>query len=212
MLLADAQLLSIRKLLSPTLSSTPHLGPPLARGHPSPSLLVKLHVNVASLYASAIPLVLSSSSSSSSDNDTETPIPALGRYLREGRAFAEAMSRKWLGIEAGESAGASGARIGEAIVWLRASKKAIEDLEAEGGGRGGGGGSAESSGTSGGGRTLLGRKKLGPSGKEEKKDRKGRLAEELETVKAFLSAYEKVNNQVRHRPLSLSTSLFRAPS
>ncbi|KDN48510.1 hypothetical protein K437DRAFT_255485 [Tilletiaria anomala UBC 951] len=56
MALADAQLLSIRKLLSAAVSeandfNTP--GPPLPKGHPSASLLAKLYLNAASLYETA---------------------------------------------------------------------------------------------------------------------------------------------------------------
>ncbi|KAE8267759.1 hypothetical protein A4X09_0g4588 [Tilletia walkeri] len=54
--LADAQTLAIRKLLSPSVAlaeDTITPGPPLPRGHPSPSLLAKLHLESCALYESA---------------------------------------------------------------------------------------------------------------------------------------------------------------
>ena len=196
MLLADAQLLSIRKLLAPSLSSTPHAGPPLAKTHPSPSLLSKLYLQVLSLYNSALTLVRSSSSSagsSSSSVQTDDPLPALVKYLKDGRDFAEAMSRKWLGVDAGESSG--GERTGEAIVWLRDAKKTLVESSSSSTGT-----VPKSSNGSGGG---LFKKLGGGGGKEEKKERKGRLGDALESVDAFLQAYEKANNQVRPHLSSL---------
>lgn len=190
MLLADAQLLSIRKLLAPSVSSTPHPGPPLSKTHPSPSLLSKLYLEVHSLYTAALTLAQSSSSSASSSSgsvQTDDPLPALVHYLKEGRDFSEAMSRKWLGVDAGESSG--GGRTGEAIVWLRDAKKTLVDSSSSSSGT-----VPKSSVGSGGG--LL--KKLGGKGggKEERKERKGKLGDAIDSVGAFLQAYEKANNQV----------------
>jgi hypothetical protein len=184
MLLADAQLLSIRKLLAPTLSSTPHAGPPLAKGHPSPSLLAKLYLQVLSLYTSSLTLVRTSSSSGSTQ--TDDPLPALVHYLKEGRDFAEAMSRKWLGVDAGETSG--GGRTGEAIVWLRDARKTLAASSSSSGG------TVPKSSTGPGGGLF---KKLGGGGgKEDKKERKGKLGDAIESVDAFLKAYEKANDQV----------------
>lgn len=167
-LLADAQLLSIRKLLSPTLSTSPHVGPPLAKGHPSPSLLAKLYLSVLSFYSQAFTLLSSSSSSrskGSEDTQTDAPIPDLVKYVKTNRDFVQALSRKWLGVDAGESAG--GERIGEAIAWLKDAKATL----------------AEGS--------------RGPVGKLSKSKVEGKWKEELDSVNAFLSAYEKSNNSVR---------------
>lgn len=190
MLLADAQMLAIRKLMTAALASSPHVGPPLAKGHPSPSLIAKLFLNVLTLYTSALSLVLSCQSSKTSFRKTddaplrtEDPSTDLVRYLSEGRSYAESMSRKWLGIDAGESG--DSARIGEAIVWLRAARQALDE-----------GGSATGStagSTKGGG--VFG--KLGRTGKEEKRERKGRVGDGLASVEAFLSVYEKTNDTVR---------------
>ena len=69
MALADAQLLSIRKLLSGAAAeandfNTP--GPPLPKGHPSASLLAKLYLHVTSLYTSATALATTASRKSAS--------------------------------------------------------------------------------------------------------------------------------------------------
>lgn len=53
---AEAELLAIRKLLSPTScqqTASRTYAPPLPEGHPSPSLLAKLYLNVAQLFESA---------------------------------------------------------------------------------------------------------------------------------------------------------------
>lgn len=58
--LAEAQALSIRKLVSPSVAKavdTVTPGPPLEKGHPSPSLLAKLHLNVVEELESAVGLL-----------------------------------------------------------------------------------------------------------------------------------------------------------
>lgn len=180
LLLADAQALSIRKLLSPTLASSPHIGPPLAKGHPSPSLLAKLYLSVLDLYTQAGSLLTSSSSSrskGSDDSTTDGPVSELVRYVGQNRAFVQALARKWLGVDAGESGKAE--RMGEAVAWLRDAKATLVEGGASGGGTSSGGGS--------GGLLKKGRSKV-----------ESRWTEELESVTAFLSAYEKLNNSVGH--------------
>ncbi|PWZ00023.1 hypothetical protein BCV70DRAFT_161602 [Testicularia cyperi] len=57
--LAEAQALAIRKLLAPSLAlatDTVTPGPPLPKSHPSPSLLAKLHLNVAEEFEAALSL------------------------------------------------------------------------------------------------------------------------------------------------------------
>ncbi|KAL7417474.1 hypothetical protein BDY24DRAFT_405666 [Mrakia frigida] len=208
MLLADAQLLSIRKLLSPSISSSPHSGPPLSKTHPSPSLLSKLYLQVLALYTSALTLVRSSSSSAGAGSlSTDEPLSSLIKYLKEGRDFSEAMSRKWLGVDAGENG--NGERTGEAIVWLRDSRKTLLESSGSSGSSGGvGGGSGNGGGKVGG---LF--KKSGSGGKEEKKERKGKFGDALESVESFLKAYEKANDQVYFSPLPpLSSLLPRIPA
>jgi len=194
LLLADAQALSIRKLLSPTLASSPHVGPPLAKGHPSPSLLAKLYLSVLDLYTQAGTLLTSSSSArskGSDDSTTDGPVSDLVRYVSQNRAFVQALARKWLGVDAGESGKAE--RMGEAVAWLRDAKATL----IEGGASSGGGGS---SGGSGGG--LL---------KKSKSKVENRWTEELESVSAFLSAYEKLNNSVRPDSWMAVTSAWLTP-
>ena len=98
MALADAQLLSIRKLLSSAVSEandfdTP--GPPLPKGHPSASLLAKLYLNVAALYESASSLAMTvSKKSSSSMPDTRK----LGLDARDDRAAGSSGARGGNGL------------------------------------------------------------------------------------------------------------------
>ncbi|CED84340.1 BRO1 domain [Phaffia rhodozyma] len=202
MLLADAQLLSIRKLLAPSISSVLHIGPPLPKPHPSPSLLAKLYLNVLSLYSLSHTLILSSSSSltssTSSSLATDSPIDELIKYVKDGKSFAEAMSRKWLGIDAGEFGDHK--RIGEAIVWLRESKKILADGSSEGRG-------LNASGILGG----IGKGK--GKGKEEKKERREKWADEEIIVESFLRAYEKANQTIYFVPIpTLSSLLSQIPT
>lgn len=194
LLLADAQLLSIRKLLSPTLASAPHVGPPLAKGHPSASLLAKLYLSVLELYTQAQTLLTSSSSARSKgadDAQTDPPTADLVKYVRSNRAFVQALARKWLGVDAGESGKAE--RMGEAIAWLRDARATLTE---------GAGGSS----SAGGGGSLL-KKAKAVRGKAPA--HASRWKEELDSVGAFLSAYEKTNNSVRVGLLPLGPAGLR---
>lgn len=108
------------------------------------------------------------------------------------------MARKWLGVDAGENSGNGGERTGEAIVWLRDSRRTLmESL-------GSSSGSGSSVGGGGGKVSGLFKKSGSGGGKEEKKERKGKVGDALESVESFLKAYEKANDQVR---FSFSTRL-----
>lgn len=119
-------------------------GHPLPRSHPSPSLLSKLFLNVASLYETASGLLTSSSLS---------PADALKRYIAETSALSHAMAHKWLGVDKGERDSA-----GEATAWLTLAKEELKPLA---------------------------------------KRSKGALANEVESVESFLSAYKRLNDTVR---------------
>lgn len=175
MMLADAQLLAIRKLLAPSrAASTFSPGPPLSKSHPSPSLLAKLYISITTLYSSASSLLRPSSANSEGD-----PIPSLSTYISANRSLTEALAHKWLGIDAGESGDPK--RGGEAIAFLASAKKKLEDL-----GGGGKEGMKEA--------LKIGKAKVG---REERKEMKGRVGEELVMVDAFLKSYEKLNKTVR---------------
>ncbi len=197
MALADAQSLAVQKLIAPYDPSSTMLpfGPPLAKGHPSPGLLAKLNIHISSLYSSARnSLKTASASSKSRSISTEGDIPsidgdispALLDYLKKESALAEIRSRKWLGVEAGESPG--GEKVGLAIAWLRQAESMLGDLDRRGDIKGGNGGMMSK---------MKGLKLgSGPGGKIDKKERKGRTERESDEVEAFLKAYEKMNKTV----------------
>jgi hypothetical protein len=174
MALADAQSLAIRKLLSKSAyDSTITPGPPLPTSHPSPALIAKLHLECASLYSSARSLAMTPSSSKSkgkgnipSGADAEVSAD-LRRYLADEGFFHGALARKWLGIDAGENGGTS--KGGEAVAFLAWAKKELEELKD--GGRG-----------------------LGIG--KEKKERKDKVLEELDSVTVFWKYYKKLNDSV----------------
>ncbi|KAH8929040.1 hypothetical protein BT69DRAFT_1329062 [Atractiella rhizophila] len=118
--LADAESLAIRRLLSLSkthsyLTITP--GPPLPKGHPSPSILSRLHLQVRSSYQRGLSLL--SSSSLSED---------FKRYLVEGEQMSSLLAYKWLGVDAGEN----GTKIGEAIGWLGMAKEGMKEMVGRG--------------------------------------------------------------------------------
>ncbi|GAA5944523.1 hypothetical protein JCM1841_007049 [Sporobolomyces salmonicolor] len=185
MCLADANLLAIRRLLSRSLSvahSTTTPGPPLPPSHPSPSLLAKLHLQVHTLYDEARSLFKSPSPSS-----TGEITPLLRRYLSDGRQLALALAYKWLGVDAGEHSAT-----GDAIGWLGAAGKALDELKEKDKG--------------------IGRLKIG-KGRKAAEGRKGKVQEEVESVLAFTNAYTKVNDTVHFQPIpSTQTLQSRLPS
>ncbi|TYJ53010.1 pH-response regulator protein palC [Cryptococcus floricola] len=213
MFLADAHQTAIRKLLLPvltyTLFSPP--GPPLPPNHPSPSLQAKLHLHVDHLYTSACALLnvnqqqpTSSSNPSrklfrrGSDREVNEPdavegevIPQLKRYLTKESRLALALAHKWLAVDVGENS--KGAKIGEALAWVKDAQSRLEELE------------------DGKVRERLKGLSLGKSGerkKEERKARKGRVERELEVVKAWGKTYQKMNDTVSFQTVPPVSSLI----
>ncbi len=91
MALGDAQLLSIRKLLSNAISEandfdTP--GPPLPKGHPSASLLAKLYLSVAEHYTRASALAKTVSSKRPSSSSAFSSHSATSSSARAGASHA----------------------------------------------------------------------------------------------------------------------------
>ena len=169
MSLADAQSLAIRKLLSKAAyDSNVAPGPPLPKSHPSPALIAKLHLECATLYASARALAKTPGSSSDSGDVSVD----LRRYLGDEAIFHGAVSRKWLGVDAGEST-----KGGDAVAYLTWAKKELEELKD--GGKSLGVGKSEKS------RTL----------------RKGKVAEEMESISMWLKHYQKANDTVHFQPI-----------
>lgn len=100
--------------------------------------------------------------------------PELRRYLSDGRAVAQSLAFKWLGVDAGENGGRD--KAGEALAWLGVAKSGLEDVRGKSAG--------------------IGMLKVG-KGKKAGRERKGKIADEVDSVAAFLSAYKKVNDTVR---------------
>ncbi|KAG1900515.1 BRO1 domain-containing protein [Suillus fuscotomentosus] len=180
MALADAQTLAIRKFLSKSAyDNAISPGPPLPKSHPSIPLIFKFHLECVSLYSSARALAMTlgstrpSSSSSNPDSNAEVCVE-LRRYLADASAFHTALAHKWLGVDAGES----GVREkgGEAVAWLLWAKKELEDMKESGLG------------------IAVGRDR-------EKRGRKGRVADELESVGVFLKHYKKINDSLTFQPV-----------
>ena len=171
MSLADAQTLAIRKLLSKSAyDSNVTPGPPLPASHPSPALIAKLHLECASLYSSARSLAKTPGSSKSPEGQEEVSTD-LRKYLADEAAFHGALSRKWLGVDAGENGGR--AKGGEAVEFLRWAKKYLEDLK------------DSSKGVS-----------LGKAEKEKKGQKKEKVLDELAKVTVFYKHYKKMNDSV----------------
>lgn len=201
-LLADAHLTAIRKLLLPVLTYTLFAppGPPLPPNHPSAPLQAKLYLHVHQLYSSARALLsahqqsannaLNNSSRklfrSNSDKEDVEPeavegeiTPELKRYLAKEAQLALALAHKWLGIDAGENG--KGTKVGEALAWVKDAQDRLEDLE-----------DSKM-------RTKLKGLSLGKSRerkREERKVRMGRVERELEVVKAWVKAYQMMNDTV----------------
>lgn len=200
MLLADAHVTAIRKLLLPVLShslfSPP--GPPLPSNHPSPSLLAKLYLHVSTLYDSsrAVFKVTSAESGSkklfSKDKDSlddaveGDATPELKRYLRKESILAAGLARKWLGVDVGENG--KGAKVGEALSWVKDAQSRLQDLE---------------DGTVREKMKGLSFGKGSDKKKEERKARKGRLERELDDISAWVRSYQQMNDTVR---LQVNTS------
>ncbi|KAL1406315.1 hypothetical protein Q8F55_008011 [Vanrija albida] len=214
-LLADAHITAIRKLLLPVLAHQLFAppGPPLPSNHPSASLLSKLYLYVSELYTSSAALfkVHEATRSSSSGRklfsgirkDRELPetdaadsevIPELKRYLRKEALLSSALAYKWLGVDAGENS--KGAKVGEAVAWVKEAQSRLGELE-DG--------------------KVADRMKglsLGKGGerrKEARKVRQGRVDRELADIAAWTSAYTKMNDTVAFQPIPPASTLVAPP-
>nr|XP_019011489.1 pH-response regulator protein palC [Kwoniella pini CBS 10737]OCF50270.1 pH-response regulator protein palC [Kwoniella pini CBS 10737] len=195
MLLADAHLTAIRKLLLPVL---PHSlfsppGPPLPSNHPSPSLLAKLYLHVTSLYNSSRALLKANSSSSSKIDSVEGEmIVELKRYLKKESQLSMALSYKWLGIDSAEG---KSQKLGEGIAFIKDSLERLEDMENS--------------------KLKSGIKSLSMRNserkKEERRNRLGRVEREIEDTNAWLKTYIKLNDTVAFQPIPPSSSLVIPP-
>ncbi|KAF7331671.1 BRO1 domain-containing protein [Mycena kentingensis (nom. inval.)] len=133
--LADAQTLSIRRLLSKSADDnnvTP--GPPLPTSHPPPAFIAKLHLECANLYSSARTLAKTPGGAPSKGKGININIGKEGevsaelrRYLSDENSLQEALSHKWLGVDAGENGGTD--RGGDAVGFLVWARKELEELK-----------------------------------------------------------------------------------
>jgi hypothetical protein len=173
MTLADAQTLAIRRLLSKSAydsNITP--GPPLPKSHPPPALLAKLHIECSSLYSSARLLAKTPGASKNLSGDSNMEVCTdLRRYLGNQTTLHSALSRKWLGVEAGEKGGME--KGGEAVAFLQWAKKELEELKD-------------------GGKFI----NIGNADKEQEERWKNTVADELSSVNVFYKYYKKMNDTV----------------
>lgn len=192
MALAEAQTLALRKLLSKSAyDSTLTPGPPLPKSHPSPALIAKLHLECASLFASARSLAITPGASKSKSKfslgkdkgseSVEEIITVLKRYLADEAAYHAALGRKWLGVDAGENGGMD--KMGSAVGFLTWAKKELEELKD--GGKSGHGVSTDRE-------------------KEMREKRKKNVSKELMAVNVFLKHYRNMNDTVSFRPIPRS--------
>jgi len=173
---ADAETLAIRRLLSKsTYDSNVTPGPPLPASHRPPSLLVKMHIECASLYSSARTLAKTpgSTKGDSSSSSNKEVSADLRRYLGNQAALHSAMSHKWLGVDAGEKGGTE--KGGEAVAFMQWAKKELEDLK------------------DGGKKISLG---TGAAEKDQEDKWKRTIQQELESVNLFYKYYKKMNDTV----------------
>lgn len=193
--LADANLLAIRRLLSRSLALSHSSTTP---GPP----LSKSHPSpslLAKLHLNVYNLYDTARALCKASADDVSP--ELRRYLSDGRTVAQSLAFKWLGVDAGENGGRD--KAGDALAWLGVARTGLEDVRGKSAG--------------------MGMLKIG-KGKKAGKERKGKIADELDSVAAFLSAYKKVNDTVRVVPsvspvpvpdlislLSLSCTSNRSP-
>ncbi|BEJ13806.1 hypothetical protein CspHIS471_0309800 [Cutaneotrichosporon sp. HIS471] len=208
-LLADAHVTAIRKLLLPVLGHALFAppGPPLPPKHASPSLLGKLYLHVASLYSQAsalfavhdVPAVkakLFARDRLPNDPDAAESdvIPDLKRYLRKEALLSSALAYKWLGVDVGENG--KGNCVGEAIAWISEARERLAQLED-------GKVEAKLKGLS------IGRG--AERRKEARKVRQGRIECETADADAWISSYKKMNDTVAFQPIPPATSLVAPP-
>ena len=176
-------------------------GPPLPPNHPSPSLLAKLHLHVASLYDSAQALFKAHATADGSgssrrrrsdaqeaENAEGEVIAPLKRYLKKESLLASASAHRWLGIDAGENG--KGQKVGEALALLKEAQSRLTDLEDT---------------------KMRERMKglsIGKGGdqkKEQRKARRGRIDREIEECAAYIKAYKGINETVSRGILPVSS-------
>jgi len=178
MTLADANAIAILKLLSPfhpSITLQPTLLP-LPKGHPPPGLLAKLNLHVASLYTGSRSLLKSNGS------DLDRP---LLDYLKKESGLADIRARKWLGVEAGETS--RGEKTGLALAWLEDAGKRLKELQS---------GGQVGAGKTGGFKEKMKGLKLDAGGREDRRERRGRLGVEEADIEAFLKLYRQMNQTV----------------
>lgn len=114
-------------------------------------------------------------SSAQSSKEEMSVLEDLIKFLADAVAMHLAMAHKWLGVDAGENY--IDTKGGEAVGYLTWAKKELEEMK-EGGMKGGG----------------------KEEGKDGKKERKERVADELQSVTLFLRHYKKLNDSVCSPP------------
>ncbi|EIM22667.1 hypothetical protein E3Q22_02363 [Wallemia mellicola] len=181
--LAVSQSLAIRKLMSPHHAYTlQNPGPPLPKAHPSPQILLKLHLDTSSLYNSSRMMLKSSIKSTLRVQHVDLPAE-LKAHTKRREKFHAGVAKKWLGVDAANSG-----HTGLAIAWLKA---ASEEL-------------AESV-TSSSSEKL---KILSKSIRKARDERKNELDVELSSIDTYFKAYKQLNDTVHFQDIPPSQSLL----
>lgn len=171
--LAISQSLAIRKLMSPLHAYTLHNpGPPLPKSHPSPQILLKLHLDTSSLFNASRVMLKSSIKLTLRVQHVDLP-PDLKAHTKRREVFHAGVAKKWLGIDA-----ANNGNTGFAIAWLKAASEELADNV-----------SSSSS-------ERL--KILSKSIRKARDERKNELEVELSSIETYLKAYKQLNDTVCH--------------
>ena len=169
--LAISQSLAIRKLMSPLFAYTlQNPGPPLPKNHPSPQILLKLHIDTSSLFSVSRMLLKSSIKSTFKVQHVDLPTD-LKLFTKRCENFHSSIAKKWLGVDA-----ASNGQTGFAIAWLRLS---YDEL-------------SESSSSTSSERFKL----LSKNTRKARDERKSLLEVELSSIDTYLKAYKQLNDTV----------------
>lgn len=169
--LAVSQSLAIRKLMSPLHAYTLHNpGPPIPKTHPSPQILLKLHLDTSSLFNASRVMLKSSIKSTLRVQHVDLPAD-LKAHMKRRDIFHAGVAKKWLGIDA-----ANNGNTGFAIAWLKtASEQLTEGVSSSPSER---------------------LKILSRSTRKARDERKNELDIELGSIDTFLKAYKQLNDTV----------------
>ncbi|TIA89820.1 hypothetical protein E3P99_01897 [Wallemia hederae] len=181
--LAMSQALAIRKLMSPHHAYTlNNPGPPLPKSHPSPQILLKLHLDTSALFNAARVMLKSSIKSTLRVQHVDLPAQ-LKSHTKRREVFHAGVAKKWLGVDASNQG-----NTGIALAWL---KMASEEL-------------ADSISSSPSERLKI----LSKSTRKARGERRNELDVELSSIDTYLKAYKQLNDTVHFQSIPDPQSLM----